>query len=585
MKKRKKEHPTKEKVRQARSESGLVGWGEMQWDALREIIKKKSLPVEVETRVLFEAERLKLISPASVEYGTIRNYIDWILSLPWEKSISWDIDIGKVEEVLEKEYYGQRKVKDQILEYLSIKTLKKDLKSAVPCFCGPPGTGKTVLAQILAKALDRKYARISIAGIRDEAEIRGHRITYMGALPGKIIRSIREAGTTNPLILIEEIDKIGSQVLRGEPTSALLEILDPELNSGFIDHYLGIPYDLSDVMFVTTATVEEEIPAHILDILEVVQLTGFVEEEKVEIAKKFLIPQQLSKHGISSKELKITDSALKKIIRQYAIETGLRSLQRHIQIICRKCAREKATRRKKCLKVDQDSLEDFLGSPIYIPDLARRKPEIGVATGLAWTPSGGDIMLIEALKMPGSGQVISTGQLGEQIKESIQAAHSFVRSMAKELRINYDDFINYDIHIHFPSNAIPKDGSSAGCAISLVIASVMSEKPIRNDVAISGEVSLRGRILPVMGIKEKVSAAARIGIKNIILPRANEENISEVPDQIRKQVRFIWVERMEEVFNIGLAKKERSQKTARRKLKAKTETGAKRKNRLAAKAK
>ena len=559
----------------ARSESGALHREDKQLDALRDTIKKKSLPVEVEKKIVLEAERLKHISPASIEYGTISNYVEWILSLPWKKSSKRVIDIGKVEEILEKEYYGQRKVKEQILEYLSIKTLKKDLKSSVLCFCGPPGTGKTVLAQILARALGRVFARISIAGIRDEAEIRGHRITYMGALPGKIIRSVREAGTSDPLILIEEIDKIGSQVLRGEPTSALLEALDPELNSAFIDHYLGIAYDLSDVMFVTTATVEEEIPAHILDVLELFQLTGFVEEEKVEIAKKFLIPQQLSKHGISSKELRITGSALKKIIRQYAIETGLRSLQRQIQTICRKCAREKASRRKKCLRIDQDNLEDFLGPPIYIPDLARKKPEIGVVTGLAWTPSGGDIMLIEALKMPGSGQVISTGQLGEQIQESIQAAHSFVRSMAKELRIDYDDFTNYDVHIHFPSSAIPKDGSSAGCAICLVIASVMSERPIRNDVAVSGEVSLRGRVLPVMGIKEKVSAAARVGIRNIILPRPNEENVSEVPEQTRKQVKFIWVERMEEVFKTGLVKKEKPPEPARRKLKNKTQKPAK----------
>lgn len=530
---------------------------------LKERIREKPLPPEVESMVLFETERLKLISPASAEYGTIRNYIDWILALPWKKEPSKSIDIERVEEILEKEYYGQRTVKDQLLEHLSIRMLRTDLKGSVLCFCGPPGTGKTVLAEILAKALGRKFTRISVAGTRDEAEIKGHRITYMGALPGKIIRSIREANVSNPLILIEEIDKIGSQSLRGEPTSALLEILDPEFNFRFIDNYLGIPYDLSEVMFVTTATVEEKIPAHILDIIEVVPLTGFIEEEKVKIAKKFLIPQQLSRHGLTSKELKITDSALKKIIRQYAIETGLRILQRQIQTICRKCAREKASKRQKRLKVVQDNLEEFLGPPIYIPDIAGKKPEIGVATGLAWTPSGGDIMLIEALKMPGSGQVISTGQLGGQIKESIQAAHSFVRSMAGELDINYDDFVNYDIHIHFPSTAIPKDGSSAGCAICLVIASVIGEKPIRNDLAISGEVSLRGRILPVMGIKEKVSAAARVGIRNIILPKANEENISEVAAQTRKSVNFIWVERMEEVFKIGLLKKKRSQKNTK----------------------
>jgi ATP-dependent Lon protease len=537
-------------------------------EELKGKIRSKVLPLKVKDELLFEAERMGIISPASAEYGTLRTYIDWVLSLPWEEPPApLQIDMDKIEQVLEKEYYGQKKVKEQVLEYFSIRKLRKEIKNKVLCFVGPPGTGKSWLAQSIAKALGREFVRISVAGIRDEAEIRGQPMGYIGAMPGKIIRSIREAQSNHLLFLVEDIDKLGTSSLRGEPLLVLMEAFDFEKNQVFLDYYLKLPYDLSVVMFVCTATVLEKIPEHLLDLMEVIEFSGLVEEEKKEIAKNYILPKQLEKNGLNPEEMTITDEALSKIIQQYTLEAGLRNLQRDIETICRKCARMKAFGETKCKRIIPDNLEEYLGPPVYIPDIAEKKPEIGVAIGLAWTAAGGDIMVIEALKMRGSGQVISTGQLGDIIKESIQAAHSFVRSKAEELDIDYDDFTNYDIHIHFPSGSVPKDGSSAGCAICLAIASVMSDKPIRNDIAMSGEVSLRGKILPVLGIKEKVSAAARVGIKNVILPKANVKNISDVPEVTKNKVNFIWVERVEEIFQHSLIGYGKSTKISKKEFK------------------
>jgi ATP-dependent Lon protease len=540
-------------------------------EELKEKITSKILPLKVKNELLFEAERVGMISPASAEYGTIRTYIDWVLSLPWEEPpLTLEIDIDRIEQVLETEFYGQRKVKEQVLEYFSIRKLRKEIKNQVLCFVGPPGTGKSWLAQAIALALGRKFVRLSVVGIRDEAEIRGQSMGYTGAMPGKIIRSIREAQSNHLLFLVEDIDKLGVSSLRGEPMLVLMDAFDFEKNNSFIDYYVKMPYDLSGVMFVCTASVLEEIPEHLLDLMEVIEFSGLVEEEKKEIAKNYILPKQLEKNGLNPEEMVMTDEALSKIIQQYTLEAGLRNLHREIEIICRKCARMKAFGQTKCERITPDNLEEYLGPPVYIPDIAGKKPEIGVAIGLAWTAAGGDIMVIEALKMRGSGQVISTGQLGDIIKESVQAAHSFVRSKAEELDIDYDDFTNYDIHIHFPSGSIPKDGSSAGCAICLVIASVMSNKPIRNDIAMSGEVSLRGKILPVLGLREKVSAAARVGIKNILLPKANVKNISDVPEVTQNKVNFIWVERMEEILRhalIGYGKSTRISKAEFKKIK------------------
>jgi len=543
-----------------KSDSGKVDLQEKEVVRLKQRIKKAPLPPYVETQVLLEAERLRLISTASAEYGMLRTHIDWLLSLPWARQECREVDLEKLERVLTKEHFGQEKVKEKILELFSIRKLKKDLRGIVLCFAGPPGTGKTSLAQSIAKALGRKFVRITAAGIRDESEIRGTRSTYNGALPGRVLRSIKEAGCSNPLMMIEQIDKMTTDLLKGEPSAALAEVLDPEKNSDFLDNYLGVSYDLSDVIFVTTANMVDDIPGPILDLMEVIEFSGFIEEEKLEIAKKFILPTQLKKHGLTRQDLKFSDEALKKVIRQYTIEAGIKSLQREMENICRRCARTKASKAFTSCEITPENLEEYLGTPVYIPDIVPKKPEVGVAIGLAWTEAGGDLMLIEALKMKGCGQVISTGQLGEVMKESIQAAHSFVRSKAEILGINYDDFTNHDIHIHFPSGSIPKDGPSAGITISLVIASVMSNKPIRNDVAMTGEVSLRGRVIPVAGIREKISAAHRVGIRFIILPKGNEKNLLDVPEKIKKETKFIFVQRIEQVFETALLDYDENQK-------------------------
>ncbi len=547
--------------KEARSRSKEAGLQEKEVAGLKEKIKEAPLPSYVEKQVLLEAERLRLISTASAEYGMLRTHIDWLLSLPWTKQRSREVDLRKLERVLTKEHFGQEKVKESILELFSIRKLKKNLKGIALCFAGPPGTGKTSLAQSIAKALGRKFARVSVAGIRDESEIRGTRSTYTEAFPGKILRSIKEAGCSNPVMMIEQIDKMATDLLKGEPSAALAEVLDPERNWNFLDNYLGMPYDLSDVIFVSTANMVDDIPGPVLDLVEVIEFSGFIEEEKLEIAKKFILPTQLKKHGLTEQDVRLTDQALRKVIRQYTVEAGIKSLQREMENICRRCARAKAFKGFIPCQITGENLEEYLGSPVYIPDIVPKKPEVGVAIGLAWTEAGGDLMLIEALKMRGSGQVISTGQLGQVMKESIQAAHSFVRSKAEILGINYDDFTTHDIHVHFPSGAIPKDGPSAGITISLVIASVMSNKPIRNDVAMTGEVSLRGRVIPVAGVREKVSAAHRVGIRFIILPRGNEKNLLDVPEKIRKETKFIFVERIEEVFQTALLDYDENQKS------------------------
>ncbi len=519
---------------------------------LEKKIRGAGLPLQVERKALMEARRLKLISPASTEYSLIHDYIDWLLSLPWTQSCAEEIDVEKLEKVLNREFFGQKKMKERIYEYFSIRQLKKDIQGSILCFVGPAGTGKTALAQSIASALSRKFTRFSVAGSSASQQIKGERFGFPTGSPGIIIENLREAGCNNPLFLIEGVDKLGNGTPKGEVVSALLEALDPERNSSFIDNYLELTFDLSSVFFVATAQNIDQIPDALMEIFEIIEFTGFIEEEKLQIARRYLVPSQIKRHGLAERELEITDEAIKRIIREYTVEEGLRELLKEIETICRKCARMKASGSGDFWKITEDNLADYLGTPVYIPEIAEKKPEVGVACGLAWTASGGDIMLIEGLKMKGSGQIFSTGQLGGIIRESIQTAHSYVRSRAQLLGIRYQDFTNYDIHIHFPSEAIPKDGPSAGITICLVIASVMSEKPIRNDLAMSGEVSLRGNILPVAGIKEKLSAARRVGIKRIILPRVNQRNLPDLPEELIGDLEFIWVERMEEVFEKAL---------------------------------
>jgi ATP-dependent Lon protease len=556
-----KEQILREELQTIREELEEPGLQEKEVAELKEKIKTSSLPPYVERQALLEVERLRLISTASAEYGMVRRHIDWLGSLPWTKEKCSEVDIERLEGILTQEHLGQKNVKEDILQLFSIRKLKKDLKGIVLCFLGPAGTGKTSLGQAIAKALGRKFVRVNMAGVRDESEIRGARPTYTEAFPGKIISAIREAGCSNPLMMIEQLGKMGTENLRGDPAAALAEALNPERNSAFSDNYLGVPFDLSDVIFVTAASVPEEIPGCLFDLMEIIEFTGFIEEEKLEIAKKFILPMLLKKHGLSQRDIQFTDGALRKVIRQYTVEAGIKNLQREMENICRRCARAKASQSFSPCRVTKDDLEEYLGMPVYIPDKVPRRQEIGVAIGLAWTEAGGDLMLIEALKMKGSGQVILTGQLGEVMKESIQAAHSYVRSKAEILGINYDDFTNYDIHVHFPSGSIPKDGPSAGITVSLAIASVMSDRPIRNDVGMSGEISLRGRVIPVAGVREKVSAAHRVGIKNVILPKGNEKNLLDLPEKIKNETDFFFVERIEEVFKHALAEPDETQRS------------------------
>jgi ATP-dependent Lon protease len=556
-----KEQVLRDEMRTIKEELGDAGLHEKEVAELRDKIKESSLSPNAEKQALLEVERLRLISIASAEYGMVRTHIDWLVSVPWEKEVCGEVDIENLEATLTREHFGQKKVKENILQLFSIRKLRKDMKGIVLCFLGPSGTGKTSLAQAIAKALGRRFVRVNVAGVRDDAEIKGKRSSYGETFPGKILSAIREVGCANPLMMIEQLGKMGAENLKGDPASALAEAFDPEKNVAFTDNYLGVPFDLSDVIFVTAASVPEEIPGSLLDLMEMIEFSGFIEEEKLEIAKKFILPMLLKKHGLSERDIQFTDGALRKVIRQYTVEAGIKSLQREMEDICRKCARARASQSFTPCRVTKDNLEEYLGMPVYIPDKVPRHEEIGVAVGLAWTEAGGDLMLIEALKMKGSGQVIFTGQLGDVMKESIQAAHSYVRSKAEMLGINYDDFTNYDIHIHFPSGSIPKDGPSAGITVSLAIASVMSDKPIRNDMAMSGEVSLRGKVLPVAGVREKVSAAHRVGVRHVILPKGNEKNLLDLPEKIIEETDFIFVERIEEVFKHALREPDESQKS------------------------
>ncbi|NIM98906.1 MAG: endopeptidase La [candidate division Zixibacteria bacterium] len=556
-----KEQVLREELKTIREELEEPELQEEEVAELKQKIKASPLPPYVEKQALLEVERLRLISTASAEYGMVRTHVDWLLSLPWTKEICGEVDIERLERVLTQEHFGQKKVKENILQLFSVRKLRKDLKGIVLCFVGPAGTGKTSLGEAIAKALGRKFVKVNVAGVRDECEIKGARSTYTEAFPGKIISAIKESGCPNPLMMIEQVDKMATENLKGDPASALAEALDQDKNFRFLDNYLGVAFDLSDVIFVTTALVSGEIPGSLLELMEMIEFSGFIDEEKLEIAKKFILPMLLKKHGLSQEDVQFTDEALKKVIRQYTVEAGIRSLQREMESICRKCARAKTSQSFSLCRITTDNLEEYLGNPVYIPDIVPRQQEIGVAIGLAWTEAGGDLMLIEALKMKGSGQVISTGQLGEVMKESIQAAHSYVRSKAEILGINYDDFTNFDIHVHFPSGSIPKDGPSAGITVSLAIASVMSDKPIRNDMAMSGEISLRGRVIPVAGIREKVSAAHRVGIKHVILPKGNEKNLLDLPEKIKQETDFIFVERIEEVFKHALKEPDESQRS------------------------
>jgi ATP-dependent Lon protease len=476
-----------------------------------------------------------------------------MVELPWSKSTKDNLDIKAAEKVLNEDHYDLEKVKERILEYLSVRKLKEKMKGPIICFIGPPGVGKTSLGKSIARALGREFVRMSLGGVRDEAEIRGHRRTYVGALPGRIIQGIKTAGTNNPVFMLDEIDKIGMD-FRGDPSSALLEVLDPEQNNSFADHYLAVPFDLSKVMFITTGNLVDTIPSPLRDRMEIIYLSGYTTEEKLGIAKNFLIPKQLEEHGLSSKVLKITDPGLFNIISQYTREAGVRNLEREIANLCRKVAKKIAEGKEKTFVIGAQNLHRYLGVLKYLPEEEMEKDEVGVSTGLAWTEAGGDIIYVEATTMKGKGHLTLTGQLGDVMKESAQAALSYVRSRSKKLGIKDDIFSKTDLHIHVPAGATPKDGPSAGITMATSIASALTGRPVNKNIAMTGEVTLRGRVLPIGGLKEKTLAAKRMGIKKIIIPKRNKKDLEDIPKYIKKDMEFAFAETMDDVLKVALKK-------------------------------
>ncbi|NOY05074.1 MAG: endopeptidase La [Chlorobi bacterium] len=535
-------------------------------DELEKRLQEAGMPEDVKKVAEKELNRLRMMNPATAEYMVARTYLDWLVEMPWSKSTEDNLDIKAAKEQLDKDHFGLEKVKNRILEYLAVRKLKKDMRGPILCFVGPPGVGKTSLGQSIAKALGRKYVRFSLGGIRDEAEIRGHRRTYIGALPGRVIQSIKKAGSNNPVLVLDEIDKLGMD-FRGDPSSALLEVLDPEQNSAFSDHYLEVPFDLSKVLFIATANMIEPIPPALRDRMEIIEIPSYILEEKVQIAKRHLIPKQLEEHGLTPDQIEFPTETIEAIIDRYTRESGVRNLERKIADVCRGVARRIAEGDTKKVVVTVDSLSDFITSRRYYPELAERINKPGIATGLAWTPVGGDILFIESTKMKGKGKLIVTGQLGEVMKESVQAALSYIASHAKELGIDENFLEENDIHVHVPAGAIPKDGPSAGVTMLVSLTSLLTNTKVRNDIAMTGEITLRGAVLPIGGVKEKVLAAHRVGIRNVILPEKNREDIQEIPEKVLKEMTIHFVKEMDEVIKLALVndsegKKER--KTARK---------------------
>ncbi len=551
-----REYYLREQIKAIQNELGDRDGISGEVDEYRKRLEAASFPEEVEKKVIKELDRLLKMQSGSAESSVIRTYLDWIFDLPWNKKTDEMIDLKKAEAILDEDHYGLSKVKERIIEHLAVLKLTKNLKGPILCLVGPPGVGKTSIAKSVARALNRKYARMSLGGVRDEAEIRGHRRTYVGAMPGRIIYSLKQAGSANPLILLDEIDKMSND-FRGDPASALLEVLDSEQNFSFRDHYLELPFDLSDVLFITTANSLDTVPRPLLDRMEVISISGYTQEEKVEIAKRYLLKKQTKAHGLLARNLRVSDDGIRSIINYYTREAGVRNLEREIAKVCRRVARTIISGKKKSLSVTPNNIEKYLGTKRFRFDMVNEKDEVGIATGLAWTPAGGDTLEIEVTLMQGSGKLELTGQLGDVMKESAKAAISFIRSRTEQLNIDRDFHNKLDIHIHVPEGAIPKDGPSAGITLATAMISALTGRAVKRNVAMTGEITLRGRVLPIGGLKEKVLAAHRAGIDTIVIPLENKKDIDEIPDNVRNRMKFVLATQMDTVLNAALTAEKR----------------------------
>lgn len=558
----------REQLKAIQKELGEKDERTIEIEELKKKIKKAKMPKDVKKVAMKELERLGIIPVQAAEYHVIRTYLDWLVNLPWSKETKDNLAIKEVEKVLNDDHYNLEDVKERIIEFLAVRKLKKDSKGPILCFIGPPGVGKTSLGKSIARALGRKFVRFSLGGVRDEAEIRGHRRTYVAALPGRIIQGIKQAGSNNPVFMLDEVDKIGID-FRGDPAAALLEVLDPEQNNSFSDHYLEVAFDLSKVMFITTGNIIDPIPPALKDRMEIITLPGYIIQEKLEIAKSFLIPRQVKENGLSKKLIKFTDNAILEIVNDYTREAGVRNLERSIGSICRKVARKVAEGRKTLSIINKGNVKEFLGPAKYYSEIAERTGGVGIATGLAWTRAGGEILFVEATKMHGKKCLTLTGQMGDVMQESAEAALSYIRSNAKKFGIDGNFYDKYDIHIHIPEGAIPKDGPSAGITMSVALASLLTEKPVKPDVAMTGEITLRGKILPIGGVKEKVMAAKRAGIKEIILPEKNRSNLEEISDKVKRGIKFVFIDCIDDAIQEALERKKRNPRKTKSKRKKK----------------
>jgi ATP-dependent Lon protease len=551
MERTQKEYYLREQMKAIQKELGDKEGKSGEISELTEKIEKAGMPEHVKETALKELDRYEKVPSSSAESAVIRNYIEWLISLPWSKATEDDLDIKKAERILNQDHYGLEKVKERVLEYLAVQKLTDSLKGPILCLAGPPGVGKTSLARSIAASLNRNFVRVSLGGVRDESEIRGHRRTYVGAMPGRIIQGMKKAGTINPVFLLDEIDKMSSD-FRGDPSAALLEVLDPEQNHNFSDHYIEEPYDLSKVMFIATANNLATIPGPLRDRMEIITIAGYTELEKLHIAKEHLLPKLIKNHGLTKGQLQVRDEAIMKVIRYYTREAGVRGLERQLATICRKTAKIVVTGEKKRVIVSEKTVEEFLGKPIYRYGQAELEDQVGVATGLAYTTVGGDTLQIEVSLSPGKGNLVLTGKLGDVMKESAQAALSYVRSKARELGIEEDFYEKNDIHIHVPEGAVPKDGPSAGITIATALVSALTGKPVRKEVGMTGEITLRGRVLPIGGLKEKTLSAHRAGLTKIIIPKDNEKDIDDIPESVRDELEFVLVSSMDQVLEHAL---------------------------------